>query len=171
MVGVSNVLSGLLGGYTGSYIFSQTLFTMRRGVQSRQCGYWVALLELTVALLPFSITAYVPKFFFGSLLILISVDLMYEWLIATRHKMMMSEYLVCLATFASIQVMGIQMGMLIGVLLATISFVVTYAKLQNVHVTHLLSSTVVRTFEERAMLMSNRAKVVTISPRGYIFFG
>lgn len=29
MIGVSNVLSGLSGGYTGSYIFSQTIFCLR----------------------------------------------------------------------------------------------------------------------------------------------
>jgi len=30
-VGLANIFSGLTGGYTGSYIFSQTIFTMRRG--------------------------------------------------------------------------------------------------------------------------------------------
>ncbi|KAJ1427778.1 hypothetical protein B484DRAFT_74140, partial [Ochromonadaceae sp. CCMP2298] len=40
-VGMANVLSGGLGGYTGSYIFSQTVFNLRRGVQSRICGYTV----------------------------------------------------------------------------------------------------------------------------------
>ena len=80
-VGLSNVFSGLLGGYTGSYIFSQTIFTMRRGVSTRICGYTVAVCELAVILLPISITSYVPKMFFGSLLVLISIDLLIEWLV------------------------------------------------------------------------------------------
>jgi SulP family sulfate permease len=80
-VGLSNVASGLLGGYTGSYIFSQTIFTMRRGVATRVCGYTVAACELAVILLPVSITSYLPKLFFGSLLVLISVDLLFEWLV------------------------------------------------------------------------------------------
>ena len=75
-MGLSNVFSGLLGGYTGSYIFSQTIFTMRRGVSTRICGYTVAVCELAVILLPISITSYVPKMFFGSLLVLISIDLL-----------------------------------------------------------------------------------------------
>ena len=37
-VGVSNFLSGATGGFTGSYIFSQTLFTFRTGTRSRACG-------------------------------------------------------------------------------------------------------------------------------------
>ena len=37
-VGISNTLSGLLGGFTGSYIFSQTIFTFRTGTRSRVCA-------------------------------------------------------------------------------------------------------------------------------------
>ncbi|CAE7619534.1 unnamed protein product [Symbiodinium microadriaticum] len=83
-VGISNLLSGLLGGYTGSYIFSQTIFTMRRGVESRVCGFTVVLCELAVMLLPVAITAFVPKFFFGSLLVFIAIDLMLEWLVCAH---------------------------------------------------------------------------------------
>lgn len=86
-VGIANLSSGLLGGYTGSYIFSQTIFTMRRGVQSRLCGYTVAILELIVIMLPVSITSYVPKLFFGSLLVFIAVDLMYEWLVSNIDRL------------------------------------------------------------------------------------
>ena len=31
-VGLSNILSGITGGYTGSYIFSQTIFSLRMGI-------------------------------------------------------------------------------------------------------------------------------------------
>ena len=37
-VGMSNALSGVLGGYTGSYIFSQTIFNLRARVESRITG-------------------------------------------------------------------------------------------------------------------------------------
>lgn len=37
------VVSGLLGGFTGSYIFSQTLFTYRTGCRSRWIGILVGL--------------------------------------------------------------------------------------------------------------------------------
>lgn len=80
-MGISNLASGILGGYTGSYIFSQTIFTMRRNVQSRVCGYTIFFIEIAVLLMPFSITSFVPKLFFGSLLVLISCDLMWEWLV------------------------------------------------------------------------------------------
>ena len=40
-------------GYTGSYIFSQTIFTMRAGVYNRWNGWVVALSEYTMFALPF----------------------------------------------------------------------------------------------------------------------
>lgn len=170
-VGVSNLVSGLFGGYTGSYIFSQTIFTMRRGILTRSCGYTVAILEIIFFLLPISITSYVPKCFFGSLLVLISADLLYEWLISARKKMLDTEYYVCLLTFVSIQVKGIELGMTLGIIYAIFGFVLQYADTTDVSSTSVKSSTVVRTFEERAVLIANRGKIVTISLNGYIFFG
>ncbi len=81
-VAMSNVVSGLCGGYTGSYIFSQTIFNLRRRVNTRICGYVVAACELLVVVVPVSVTSFIPKFFFGSLLVLIAVDLMSEWLVS-----------------------------------------------------------------------------------------
>lgn len=42
--------------------------------------------------------------------------------------MMPAEYLVCLATFVAIQVWGVEKGMLAGLILAALSFTVTYAQ-------------------------------------------
>lgn len=42
-VGLSNMVSGLLGaGFTGSYIFSQTIFSMRAHVKSKLHGFIIA---------------------------------------------------------------------------------------------------------------------------------
>lgn len=170
-VGISNLSSGLMGGYTGSYIFSQTIFCMKRGIRTRLCGYIIASIEILVILLPFSLTSYVPKFFFGCLLILISIDLMYEWLWEAKHKMMNLEYSVCLSTFIVIQLTGIEIGMALGIIFSMSAFIYTYAALPRISSTSLKASTVVRTFEERSILLSNRGKIVTISLNGYIFFG
>ena len=46
VVGASNTISGLMGGYTGSYIFSQTIFIMRAGVESRLTVILSTVLEV-----------------------------------------------------------------------------------------------------------------------------
>jgi MFS superfamily sulfate permease-like transporter len=114
MVGLSNLVSGLTGGYTGSYIFSQSIFSLRSGIKSSAAGYVLATTQLLFFLSPFPILMFVPNFFFGPLLSLICVDLMYEWLWDVRHKVTPVEYLICLGTFVSIQFVGVQFGILLG---------------------------------------------------------
>jgi hypothetical protein len=65
--------------------------------------------------LPFPLLDFVPNFFFGSLLSLICVDLIYEWLWDVRTKVTPVEYIVCLATFALIQVLSVEYGIIAGV--------------------------------------------------------
>jgi len=178
MIGVSNAVSGLfvgftgesssdysscfavlnvlhrhpsffLCGYTGSYIFSQTIFTLRAGARSRLCSFVIVFLELATFMLPVSPIAYVPRFFFGGLLILIAVDLMMEWLIAARRKMMAGEYVVTLLTFIAIQCTNIEIGMTVGIVCALAVFAIGYSKAPAVLIPRIRRSSVMRTFEER----------------------
>ena len=106
-VGISNLLSGLTGGFTGSYIFSQTIFTYRTGCRSRWIGIIVALTFVAVVVSTVNFLEVTPLFFLGSTLLFIGFDLMFEWLIEVRHKLLFSEYAVLLATFFAIQFLGI----------------------------------------------------------------
>ena len=53
---------------------------------------------------------------------------MWEWLIEISHKLVMSEYLVLLATFIAIQILGIDGGIIFGILIAICDFVITTAQ-------------------------------------------
>ena len=114
---LQNVVSGLTGGYTGSYIFSQSIFSLRAGIRSRLSGYFLALSEAIVIVLPVNILSYVPLFFFGSLLVMICVDLIVEWLWEVRLKMTHAEYGVAVGTFALIMALGVEWGILAGIAL------------------------------------------------------
>ena len=109
------MVSGLTGGYSGSYIFSQTIFTLRSGVRDRIAGYTVAIMEGIVVCLPFPIIAYIPKLFFGSLLVMICADLMNEWLLEVRKKVSGIEYSVAIGTFVLTMVTGVEWGILGGI--------------------------------------------------------
>ena len=110
-VGISNIISGITGGYTGSYIFSQTIFSLRMGIRSRLMGYVIAFFLLFAEVLPFDILSYIPNFFFGIM------DLLFEWLIDVREKVSTAEYVVLLGTFALLQVLGVEFGIIAGILL------------------------------------------------------
>jgi MFS superfamily sulfate permease-like transporter len=117
MVGISNLVSGMTGGYTGSYIFSQSIFSLRIGIRSRMAGLALAAFQLVILMIPFPVLSYVPNFFYGSLLFMIAIDLVVEWLWEFRHKVTVIEYLVGLSTFALIHVGGVEYGILAGVVI------------------------------------------------------
>jgi SulP family sulfate permease len=80
-VGVSNFISGLLGGFTGSYIFSQTIFGFRTGFHFRSVAVVMIVLQVIVFVIKLDPLSFVPLFFFAATLIFIGIDLMLEWLI------------------------------------------------------------------------------------------
>jgi SulP family sulfate permease len=84
-VGVSNFLSGILGGFTGSYIFSQTIFGFRTGFHFRSVAVVMIVLQVAVFLVTLDPLSYIPLFFFAATLIFIGIDLMLEWLLEVSH--------------------------------------------------------------------------------------
>jgi MFS superfamily sulfate permease-like transporter/CRP-like cAMP-binding protein len=171
VVGISNVASGLTGGFTGSYIFSQTIFSFRTKLNSRTVGWTVAILEFALFLLPYNILAYVPSFFFGSCLIFIGIDLMFEWLIYVGKKLLLREYCILLLTFLAINVFSIEAGMMLGVLIACVNFILSYASIRVANTLWAARSNVVRNVDSRALLEQRRGHIVALDLKGFIFFG
>ena len=66
-----------------------------------------------------------PLFFVGATLTFIGYDLLYEWLWEVRQKLLLSEYLVLIATFGAIHIVGIDAGILFGVVIAGVDYVST----------------------------------------------
>ena len=166
-VGISNAISGALGGYTGSYIFSQTIFNLRAKVESRLTGMIIIFFEALVFLLPVSPMAYIPKCFFGSLLLLIAMELCMEWLWGARHKMMLPEYVVNLLTFVACLLTGVEQGIVLGCVFAMCAFIFSYARIPAITALPVNGrSTVMRTFEVGAVLPSFHRLIV----RDFFFF-
>ena len=171
-VGLSNVISGLLGGFTGSYIFSQTIFTARTNVNSRVIGLVVILSELALFLSPISIMSYVPKFFFAATLVFIAFDLMLEWLYFMYWKLLFREYLIVLGTLTLIILFGLQVGMLLSIGLAGIAFVWSYSRTSKLSVQVLTTqSNVLATHDDRLRREQAHREIRTLTLHGYIFFG
>ncbi|KAF4031657.1 STAS domain-containing protein [Phytophthora infestans] len=193
-VGMSNLVSGLTGGYTGSYIFSQTVFTSRfrptaaaesrfPGI-TRLVGVTLAVCEFAIVMTPISLMAIVPKFLFGAVMIFIGIDLLKTWLVGVFHKLLFAEYLTVVGTFCCLNIFGVQLGLATGITLAATSFLVEYAKAQDVRVVH-KTSNVIRNADQHALLYGSSSvscdadnnesrqqdAIVTIELQGHIFFG
>jgi len=174
-VGISNFVSGLAGGFTGSYIFSQTIFTYRTNCRSRWIGIIVAFTFILVVISPVNFLEVTPLFFLGSTLIFIGFDLLFEWIVEVRHKLLLSEYLVLLATFVAVQFLGINAGIGLGIITAIVDFVLTTANVSTIARVSRRSLAMWRP-QERGVLEAtaynpDRAQILTLEVRGAIFFG
>ncbi|TYZ59966.1 hypothetical protein PybrP1_002443, partial [[Pythium] brassicae (nom. inval.)] len=169
-VGWSNVVSGLLGGYTGSYIFSQTIFTYRSKTNSRVVGACVIVAEFAIVLLPLSVMSFVPRFFFAATLIFIAIDLLVEWLVHVYHKILPREYVVLWLSFVAINWVSLELGMLLGIGFAILNFMLGYAEVRVV-TRKSRRSAAVRKLAARTLLAHKRDSIVYLELYGYLFFG
>ncbi|KAJ0403528.1 hypothetical protein P43SY_010071 [Pythium insidiosum] len=169
-VGWSNFVSGIFGGYTGSYIFSQTIFTYRSKTNSRIVGVCVIISEFAIVLLPISVMSYMPRFFFAATLIFIAIDLMVEWLIHVYHKVLLREYIVLWASFIAINWVSLELGMLLGICFAILNFLLGYSQVKVMNRVFKRSSAV-RKFAARNVLRQRRDAIVYLELHGYLFFG
>jgi CRP-like cAMP-binding protein/anti-anti-sigma regulatory factor len=169
-------MSGVTMGFTGSYIFSQTIFTYRTGVHSRWIGFLIMVVFFYIVVSEVNILEIAPLFFLGSTLIFIGYDLLYEWLWEIRHQVFITEYGVVVLTFLAIQFVGIDAGIIVGVLVAVVDHVVLTAT----------TSTITKVFKrsraiwtkEENNILHNHAyninwgpQIVTLELTGTIFFG
>ena len=180
VVGKANVVAGLCGGFTGSYIFSQTIFTCRVGSRSRVVGSVVVFAEIAVVLSKCDLLQLLPSYWFASTLTFIGIDLMIEWLIESRSKFPSHrEYLASLGTFLAIQVAGLDTGLVFGLGFAAIVFLLNAATTEK-HL-HAGSSLLVRTQPHpRRAISSTRDKrrleklkdrIVVLQLRGILWWG
>lgn len=172
-VGVSNLLTACGGvGFTGSYIFSQTLFGMRMGVDSPLMGVIVAAAELAVFLVPFNVMTFLPNFYFGGLTAWIGQDILKDWLFISYKRVSGVEYCLLLATFALVMAFGLEAGIAAGILLAALHFAYSYSRVTMTAFTVVPSrSGAVRTFDQRTVLDMFSGRITAVSLSGYLFFG
>lgn len=83
---------------------------------------------------------YLPTFFFGALLTVFGIEISADWLIRSAAKVTRAEYCLLLATFLAIMQFELEAGVLIGILLCTIYFAVTYARVRFAFITYIMIS-------------------------------
>jgi sulfate permease, SulP family len=172
-VGLSNVVTGIAGvGLTGSYIFSQTLFSLKMGIDSRMMGAVVAAAEMLVFMMPVNTMAYVPNFYFGALVLWIGIDIAKDWLYIAAKKVAPIEFAMIVGTFLAVAAFGLELGIAAGILAAALHFAIEYARMSVKAFTVVPSrSGAVRSFKQRMVLEAFDGRVAAVALTGMVFFG
>lgn len=174
-VAISNIATGTLGvGFTGSYIFSQTIFTLKSGIYNRLNGWTISIAELLCVLSPWSILAAIPNYFLAALVMWFGYEICRDWLFFSYDKMTRIEYIALWVTFASVMHLGLEGGIVVGMVVSTAFFARAYAKTQVENLKPLsgCQSNVVRQLDHQEALTELCKKhLVVVELKGFIFFG
>lgn len=129
-----------------------------------------------IVISPVNVLEISPLFFLGSTLIFIGYDLMWEWLWEVRHQVFLSEYGIVWLTFCAIQVLGIDAGIILGVLIAIVEQIVTTAQTSSIAKVDRRSRAVwtpsdAKSLHDYAYSTIGGARIATIEVHGTVFFG
>ncbi|KAF7726256.1 hypothetical protein EC973_008966 [Apophysomyces ossiformis] len=173
--GVSNGLSGCFGAVQNYLVYTNSLLFIRTGGDSRLAGLMLAGATAILWMVGPWIVGYIPVMVVGSLIFHLGLDLLKEALIDTWHSVHYLEYITICVIVACMATLGFVEGILVGIILACVFFVVQNARrsqaIRATHTGQLLRSTVRRLYRQQKFLNHVGKQIQVIKLQGYLFFG
>jgi SulP family sulfate permease len=117
---------------------------------------------------------YMPKFVLGGLLIYLGADLLHKWIVASRRRLSVVEYLSLLAIILIIVQWGFVAGVLIGVVIGCTTFALSAARIDSIKYGFDGSeyrSSLDRSRDDQAMLAAHGGEIQGLNLQSYLFFG
>lgn len=172
--GVAQLASAAAGGFPGFLSISRTMLNYQLGSRTRTAGYVAALATLAYALIGPVLVSFIPKAVLGGLIIYLGGTLIWSWVWVARKRTTWSEYLAMLLIAMAVTVWGFVTGVVLGVMVACLMFVISYSRVGAVK--HLLSgalyhSSRVRSSSHTAVLQEHGEEVRIFMLQGFLFFG
>ena len=174
MTGFSNMLAGLGGTPPGYLTLSETSMAYNIGARSRLSSIVVALLCAFTLFFGANVLSIFPKVILGGLLLNLGLSFLEEWLYDTWEKLTRNDYFVIVIILFVIAAVGFLEGIVIGLLMSIVLFVLSYSKVEVVK--HELSGTTFHSNVERSeylkRIIADHGEKISIFPlQGFIFFG
>ena len=145
--GVSNALSGLAGSVQNYLVYTNSLLFIANGGDDRLAGIMLAVATFGMLLAGPSIIGVVPVMVISSLIYLLGIELLEEALVNTWGRVHRLEYLTIVIIVATMGAWDFVLGILIGIILACVNFVVQTSRKTAIRATYtgqVASSTVRR---------------------------
>jgi SulP family sulfate permease len=174
VTGAANILSGVFGGYTGCISVSRSLLNLNSGGTGRLSGLTVAAVSALMLTVAPMLLGYMPKFVLGGLLIYLGADLLHKWIVASRRRLSVVEYLSLLAIILIIVQWGFVAGVLIGVVIGCTTFALSAARIDSIKYGFDGSeyrSSLDRSRDDQAMLAAHGGEIQGLNLQSYLFFG
>jgi SulP family sulfate permease len=174
VTGMANMLSGAFGGYTGCISVSRSLLNFNSGGTGRLSGLTVAAVSALMLAVAPMLLGYMPKFVLGGLLIYLGADQLHKWIIESRRRLSVPEYLSLLAIIVIIVEWGFVPGVLIGIVIGCATFALSAARIDSIKYSFDGSefrSSLDRSRDDQAVLAAHGGKIQGLNLQSYLFFG
>ena len=174
VTGLANILSGAFGGYTGCTSVSRSLLNLSSGGTGRLSGLTVAAVSALMLTVAPMLLGYMPKFVLGGLLIYLGADQLHKWIVESRRRLSVVEYLSLLTIIVIIVQWGFVAGVLIGVIIGCTTFALSAARIDSIKYGFdgaEYRSSLDRSRDDQAVLSAHGEEVQGLNLQSYLFFG
>src|SRR5712671_5390791 len=174
VTGLANILSGVFGGYTGCISVSRSLLNLNSGGTGRLSGLTVAAVSALMLTVAPRLLGYMPKFVLGGLLIYLGADQLHKWVVESRRRLSVVEYLSLLTIIVIIVQWGFVAGVLIGVVIGCTTFALSAARIDSIKYGFDGSeyrSSLDRSRDDQAVLAAHGGEIQGLNLQSYLFFG
>lgn len=173
-VGVANVVGGAGSAPLSYHYLLHTLLLHELGARGRLAPLVAVGLVAVAMVFGASLLAYFPTPILGGLLLFLGLALLVEWAFDACRKLPRTDYAIVLLILILIAGVGILEGVVGGIIVAMILFVVNYSQINIVK--HALSgatfhSQVDRPPAHRQLLREKGSALYILQLQGYLFFG
>jgi sulfate permease, SulP family len=172
--GLANLATGLLGGVLGSHTIGATLLGRQVGGNSRLTSIIVSGVYLAVLFAGLSFLSFFPRFVAGGALLFIGIPLILPWIYEGWFKLSRLDYAVMLLITATVVLVGFIQGVIVGLVAATILFVLKYSQINVIR--YAVSglnyvSRLRRSPTQERLLRQDGNQIYVLQLQGFIFFG
>ncbi|AEO70263.1 e53fcc84-5b50-47a2-8bad-ddcfac54dccb [Thermothielavioides terrestris] len=172
--GYSNLLAGMAGSIQNYLVYSNSLFFMRSGGNTRLAGVELASFTFLVMLTGPSLIGFIPVMMVGVLIFDLGFELLVEAVWQPRKKLKLAEYLTVLAIVLVMGTYDFVVGIGVGILLAFASLTFQTSRVSAIRATYsgeVVGSTVRRNPTQQHYLRQVGRQISIIKLSGYLFFG
>lgn len=172
--GYSNALSGLFGSIQNYLVYTNSVLFIRAGADDRLAGVMLAIATFAVMMAGPIVIGYIPICVVGSLIYLLGYELLKEALYDTYRRLRKIEYSTIVIIVVVMGAWDFVYGVLVGVLLACLSFVVEAATtpvVQGIYTGVVARSNVLRHPKQQEFLKDVGNQICVVKLQGTLFFG
>ncbi|KAK5053925.1 hypothetical protein LTR84_001887 [Exophiala bonariae] len=172
--GLSNCISGLFGSVQNYLVYTNSLLFMDSGGNDRLAGLLLAACTFGILLAGPVIIGFIPIMVVGALIFLLGIELLEEALVGTWGKVHKLEYATIVLIVVVMGVWDFVVGILFGIVLAAVSFVVQTSRRSAIRATY--SGEIAKSLVRRPPVQLNFLKeagqqIFLIRLAGFLFFG